>query len=90
MRPENTRELVDAWVRAGRLLETKEAEVQLAKAVESKARRDMGKWLIPPDAAVNELFQIWVGDAVLQICLVNTGQGCVADWRGGKPPTEKV
>lgn len=80
-------ELIEAWQNAKRYRERIELQLQTARRDEAQRVIELGKFMTPENANAEERFQIWVGDALLQIEVTNSGRGNFSvNWRDGKEP----
>ena len=86
----STAELVKKWIAAKKAVRRTEQQFNEAKAELKTAQNNLGAWLCPKDAVVDERFNIWYGSGVLQAS-PTTSQGDATQydvtWR--KEPDEK-
>lgn len=87
-----TLEKVRRWNRALKQLSSAKAQLNAAECELANAANDLGKWLVPEDAAGSEEFNVWLGDGIMS-ARRNTAPGAsmqdyVVKWR--KPPSAKA
>lgn len=59
-----------AWKNAHRRYERAEQELSAARTMCMNTTNELGKWLMPPDAAIDEKFSIWYGDSIITATMV--------------------
>ncbi len=83
-------ELIERWIATGRHKKGLEAQLKEALREERIALVELGAFLTPADAQPGEIFNLWIGDAVLKIwytagAALGTKE-FAAEWRNGKQP----
>lgn len=61
---------IKAWKNAWIRQERAEEEERSARTALMNATNELAKWLMPPDAAIDEKFSIWYGDSLITVTMV--------------------
>lgn len=59
-----------------------------ARSEKTNATNEFGKWALPDDAKVDEVFNFWIGDGILSVKTISTSEDYEIFWR--KKPTGKL
>ena len=60
-----TVEKVRRWNRAVKQVASAKLALNSAECELANAQNDLGRWLLPEDAATNEEFNVWIGDGIM-------------------------
>ena len=76
----STEERVKRWIMAKKSLERDFTRYEESRVFLQLTENELGKWLCPPDAQVDERFNIWYGSGVLQAS-PTTSQGDATQYK---------
>lgn len=96
-RPDNattkTHEAVVGFQRTLTAVERAKEQLQLAELEHAAAKKELGNWMCPPDAKAQEHFNMWYGDGILHVIVLDTDRSVpepyFIQWRTKPSPKVK-
>ncbi len=60
-------ELITRWTQATQHVEDLKQSLIMAECAVANANNALGKWLMPCDAKIGEVFSVWHGDSLIEV-----------------------